>query len=61
MSFISGDQIRADVVANENLSLYVWHQKDLDKLYAKQSVYTAYIYSLCGTDLAMKLRLMTDE
>jgi hypothetical protein len=56
MSFVSGEPVSRDVLALTDLSLYQWNVDDLEKLFLKKGLYKTYMYSLCGIDMANKLR-----
>ena len=59
LSFLSDDVISADVVAAGNARLMYWDKQSLQPLFKRQGLYEPYFYSLCGIDVANKLRAMT--
>lgn len=59
MSFIGGEPVSADIVANQGCTLYVWKKEKLEKLFASHALYKPYIFSLCSNDMAAKLRRMS--
>lgn len=61
LSFISGDTVSADVVTNKTTNLMSWDKRKMAPLFKNQGLYEPYFYSLCGLDVASKLRAMTAE
>jgi hypothetical protein len=59
LSFLSGDEISADVVAMLDTELMLWDKTTLEPLFKRQGLYESYFYSLCSIDVAEKLRTMT--
>lgn len=59
LSFLSGDDVSADVVAAENTALMSWDRKRLGPLFRKHALYESYFSSLCSRDVAGKLRMTT--
>jgi hypothetical protein len=59
LSFVSGEPASADVVAADPVRLMAWDLNDLRPLFRKQGLYETFFYSLCGLDVAGKLRTMT--
>ncbi len=59
LSFLSGQVVSADVVAREQTKLMCWDKKKLAPLFRKHALYESYFSSLCGMDVADKLRSTT--
>jgi CRP-like cAMP-binding protein len=59
LSFISGEVISADVLAEGEAALLGWKRSELEPLFRKQGLFHAYLHSLCSSDIAEKLRRMT--
>lgn len=56
MSYLTGKQTSADVIASEPLRFLSWERRDLDLLYLKEPALKDIMQSIIGVDLAEKLR-----
>ena len=59
LSFLSGERVSADVVAAGPVRLLAWDRETLQPLFKRRGLYESYFHSLCGLDVAGKLRSMT--
>lgn len=59
LSFLSGDEVSADVFAEKGTRLMSWNKRSLAPLFKRQGLYESYFNSLCSLDVAGKLRAMT--
>jgi CRP-like cAMP-binding protein len=59
LSYVSGEAISADVVADGAVEIMCWDRATLDALFKRQGLYQSYLNSLCSVDIAHKLRHMT--
>lgn len=59
LSFISGEAVSADVLADGDARLMAWDREALQPLFRRQGLYESYFHSLCGLDVAGKLRALT--
>jgi len=59
LSYISGEAISADVVADGTVRIMSWDRAVLDALFKRQGLFQSYLNSLCSVDIAHKLRHMT--
>lgn len=59
LSFLSGEEVSADVNAAEATRLMAWDREELAPLFKRQGLYESYFFSLCSLDVAGKLRAMT--
>ena len=58
LSFVSGEPASANVVAAGEVRLMAWDSSALQPLFRRQGLYETYFHSLCGLDVAGKLRAM---
>jgi CRP-like cAMP-binding protein len=59
LSFISGDEISADVISAGNTEIMYWDRLALEPLFKRHGLYKPYLHALCSVDIAQKLRRMT--
>lgn len=59
LSFVSGHEVSADVIASQDTRLMAWDKQSLAPLFRRQGLYESYFNSLCSLDVASKLRAMT--
>jgi hypothetical protein len=59
LSFVSGESVSADVLAGGEARLMAWDRDALQPLFRRQGLYESYFHSLCGLDVADKLRALT--
>jgi hypothetical protein len=59
LSFLSGEEVSADVAASAETRLMSWDRDELAPLFKRQGLYESYFFSLCSLDVAGKLRAMT--
>ena len=61
LSFLSAEPASADVVADGAVRLMSWDREALQPLFRREGLYETYFHSLCGLDVAGKLRAMTQR
>jgi hypothetical protein len=59
LSFLSDEPASARVVADGEVRLMCWDKAALQPLFRREGLYETYFHSLCGLDVAGKLRAMT--
>ncbi len=59
LSFLSGEEVSADVSSVAETRLMAWDRDELAPLFKRQGLYESYFFSLCSLDVAGKLRAMT--
>ena len=59
LSFVSREPVSADVLADGAVRLMAWDREGLQPLFKRQGLYESYFHSLCGLDVAGKLRKLT--
>lgn len=59
LSYVSGEPVSADVVASGDVRLMAWNREALQPLFRRGGLYEVYFHSLCGLDVAGKLRTLT--
>jgi len=59
LSFLSGEDVSANVVSSGQTKLMAWDRQKLEPLFKRHGLYEAYFYSLFSLDVAGKLRVMT--
>ena len=59
LSFISGDEISADVISAGKTEIMYWDRLALEPLFKRHGLYKPYLHALCSVDIAQKLRRMT--
>ena len=59
LSFVSGEAVSADGLADGAVRLMAWDREALQPLFRRQGLYESYFHSLCGLDVAGKLRALT--
>lgn len=61
LSFLSGEPASARVAATGPVRLMSWDKSTLQPLFRREGLYENFFYSLCGLDVAGKLRAMTQR
>ena len=59
LSFISGEEISADVISAGKTEIMYWDRLALEPLFKRHGLYKPYLHALCSIDIAQKLRRMT--